>query len=135
MLGWAPHKIHQRCASSMRVGRILLASDAAHLCNPLGGLGVTGGFVDAGGLADCFIGIWRGVADSSILDLYSEKRKEKWQTITDIVTTDNFMKTTCRYPPEKLRQRPAWHGNDELRKEFLLKRLELRYDFTQHYSK
>ena len=30
-----PYKIHQRCAQSFRVGRFLLAADAAHLCNPL----------------------------------------------------------------------------------------------------
>ncbi|TIC90435.1 Para-nitrophenol 4-monooxygenase [Colletotrichum higginsianum] len=133
MLGWAPHKIHQRCVPSMRVGRIMVASDAAHLCNPLGGLGVTGGIVDVGGLADCLLGIWHGRADESILDLWSEKRKEKWYNITDKVTTDNFMKTTCRYPLEKLRQRPEWTKSDEARKEFLLQRLGLRYDFTQHY--
>ncbi|GJD04149.1 para-nitrophenol 4-monooxygenase 2 [Colletotrichum higginsianum] len=135
MLGWAPHKIHQRCVPSMRVGRIMVASDAAHLCNPLGGLGVTGGIVDVGGLADCLLGIWHGRADESILDLWSEKRKEKWYNITDKVTTDNFMKTTCRYPLEKLRQRPEWTKSDEARKEFLLQRLGLRYDFTQHYIK
>ncbi|KAF4910017.1 FAD-dependent monooxygenase terC [Colletotrichum viniferum] len=135
MLGWAPHKIHQRCVPSMRVGRVLLASDAAHLCNPLGGLGVTGGFVDVGGLADCLLGIWKGVADESILDLYSEKRREKWYQVTDVVTTDNFMKTTCRYPLEKLAKRPEWTKSEEARKEFLLRRLGLRYDFTQHYKR
>jgi len=31
----SPYKLHQRCASSFRVGRFLLAADAAHLCNPL----------------------------------------------------------------------------------------------------
>jgi 2-polyprenyl-6-methoxyphenol hydroxylase-like FAD-dependent oxidoreductase len=31
----SPYKIHQRCVDHMRVGRILLAADAAHLCNPL----------------------------------------------------------------------------------------------------
>lgn len=30
-----PYKMHQRLAKSMRVGRFLLAGDAAHLCNPL----------------------------------------------------------------------------------------------------
>jgi 2-polyprenyl-6-methoxyphenol hydroxylase-like FAD-dependent oxidoreductase len=32
---FAPYKVHQRLAKSMRVGRFLLAADAAHLCNPL----------------------------------------------------------------------------------------------------
>lgn len=31
----SPYKLHQRCVTSMRVGRVLLAADAAHLCNPL----------------------------------------------------------------------------------------------------
>lgn len=30
-----PFNLQQRCAPSFRVGRILLAADAAHLCNPL----------------------------------------------------------------------------------------------------
>lgn len=32
---FSPYKIHQRCAEKFRVGRVLLAADAAHLCNPL----------------------------------------------------------------------------------------------------
>lgn len=31
----SPYKIHQRLAREMRLGRFLLAADAAHLCNPL----------------------------------------------------------------------------------------------------
>jgi 2-polyprenyl-6-methoxyphenol hydroxylase-like FAD-dependent oxidoreductase len=31
----SPYRVHQRLAKSMRVGRFLLAADAAHLCNPL----------------------------------------------------------------------------------------------------
>jgi len=30
-----PYTIHQRCAEKMRVGRVLLAGDAAHLNNPM----------------------------------------------------------------------------------------------------
>ena len=29
-----PYRMHQRCVDRMRVGRILLAADAAHLCTP-----------------------------------------------------------------------------------------------------
>lgn len=31
----SPYRLQQRCAPSFRVGKILLAADAAHLCNPL----------------------------------------------------------------------------------------------------
>jgi 2-polyprenyl-6-methoxyphenol hydroxylase-like FAD-dependent oxidoreductase len=33
---FSPYRIHQRCASTFRIGRALLAGDAAHLCNPMG---------------------------------------------------------------------------------------------------
>jgi 2-polyprenyl-6-methoxyphenol hydroxylase-like FAD-dependent oxidoreductase len=52
----------------------MLAGDAAHICNPFGGLGLTGGIVDAGNLSDALIGVIKGVADESILDKYSEIR-------------------------------------------------------------
>ena len=35
LVGISPYKVHQRLAEKMRVGRFLLAADAAHLCNPL----------------------------------------------------------------------------------------------------
>lgn len=35
LVNFSPYRIHQRIAESMRVGRFLLAADAAHLCNPL----------------------------------------------------------------------------------------------------
>lgn len=31
----SPYKVHQRLAEKLRVGRFILAADAAHLCNPL----------------------------------------------------------------------------------------------------
>lgn len=31
----SPYKVHQRLAENMKVGRFLLAGDAAYLCNPL----------------------------------------------------------------------------------------------------
>jgi 2-polyprenyl-6-methoxyphenol hydroxylase-like FAD-dependent oxidoreductase len=136
---WAPHKIHQRCASSFRVGRLLLAADAAHVCNPFGGLGITGGFVDVGGLYDCLAGIWHGKADPSILDTYSEKRREIWYNIIDAVSQENFRRVTERDAEEKP-PRDVWEkfvggvDNDpELRKKLLMTRLGIRYDFTQHY--
>lgn len=32
---FSPYRVHQRLAESFKVGRFLLAGDAAHLCNPL----------------------------------------------------------------------------------------------------
>lgn len=35
ILNISPYKLQQRCAPKFRVGRFILAADAAHLCNPL----------------------------------------------------------------------------------------------------
>lgn len=86
----APYSIHQRCAEKMRVGRILLAGDAAHLNNPMGGLGLTTGFADVGSLIDCLYGIHDGVASLDILDKYSDIRREIFLTKTDVISTANF---------------------------------------------
>lgn len=77
----SPYKIHQRRANKFREGRFLLAGDAAHICNPFGGLGLTGAIADAGNLSDALIGVIKGVADESILDKYSEIRIKAYDVI------------------------------------------------------
>jgi 2-polyprenyl-6-methoxyphenol hydroxylase-like FAD-dependent oxidoreductase len=85
-----PYKIHQRCAEKFRVGRFLIAADAAHLCNPFGGLGLTGGMVDTGNLADCLIGMEKGLTDDSILDKWDEVRREKWHKVINPTSSANL---------------------------------------------
>jgi 2-polyprenyl-6-methoxyphenol hydroxylase-like FAD-dependent oxidoreductase len=88
----SPYKVHQRCAEKFRVGRFLLAADAAHLCNPFGGMGLTGGMVDAGNLADCLIGLAEGIANDDILDKYDEIRRAMWHNIINPVSSDNIIR-------------------------------------------
>ncbi|CAK7239191.1 MAG: hypothetical protein STHCBS139747_000620 [Sporothrix thermara] len=141
VVNFSPYKMHQRCAPKFRVGRVLLAADAAHLCNPWGGLGITGGFVDVGGLTDCLVGIWDGRADESILDLYSEKRIEKWKTVIDPISSENFRRVSDPNP-DTLFERDAWlqvckkvEGDSAATKDLLMGAMGVRYDFTQHYTK
>ncbi|KAM5360111.1 hypothetical protein ACJZ2D_013970 [Fusarium nematophilum] len=86
----SPYKVHQRLARSLRVGKILLAADAAHLCNPFGGLGLTGGLVDVGNLYDCLLGIHQDLATEAILDRYSAVRRQKYLGIIDPVSSENL---------------------------------------------
>jgi 2-polyprenyl-6-methoxyphenol hydroxylase-like FAD-dependent oxidoreductase len=58
------------------VGKVLLAGDAAHACNPFGGMGLTGGLCDAGGLSDCLIGVLKKGCGDDLLDKYAEIRKK-----------------------------------------------------------
>src|SRR5438552_3139150 len=69
------YRVHQRVAKDWRVGRILLAGDAAHLNNPLGAFGLHGGLHDAILLAEYLGRGWRGEADASLLDLYVRQRR------------------------------------------------------------
>jgi 2-polyprenyl-6-methoxyphenol hydroxylase-like FAD-dependent oxidoreductase len=99
MTNVSPYKVHQRCAEKFRVGRVLLAADAAHLCNPFGGLGLTGGLVDAGNLADCLIGIANGLANDDILDKYDEIRRAAWHDVINPMSSSNI--TRMQYDPNE----------------------------------
>lgn len=57
-------------AERFRVGRVLLAGDAAHINNPAGGMGMNSGIHDAHRLADALAQALAGGADSA-LDEYA----------------------------------------------------------------
>ena len=69
------YNVHQRVASAFRVGRVLLAGDAAHLSNPIGGMGMNGGIHDGLNLADKLARVIHGEASAELLDLYSRQRR------------------------------------------------------------
>ncbi|HYC05927.1 MAG TPA: FAD-dependent monooxygenase [Azospirillaceae bacterium] len=69
-----PYRIHQRVVETYRVGRVLLAGDAAHLNSPSGGMGMNGGVHDAVNLSDKLARVWRG-GDDALLDLYVRQRR------------------------------------------------------------
>ena len=55
-----------------------------------GGMGLTGGFADVGGLYDCLYGIYSGQADDSILDKYDEIRRQKYLDVIDPISSGNL---------------------------------------------
>jgi 3-(3-hydroxy-phenyl)propionate hydroxylase len=69
------YRVHQRVAKEWRMGRIVLAGDAAHLNNPLGAFGLNGGLHDAILLADYLGKVSRGEADEALLDRYVRQRR------------------------------------------------------------
>jgi 2-polyprenyl-6-methoxyphenol hydroxylase-like FAD-dependent oxidoreductase len=68
------YPVHQRVAKSFHHGRVLLTGDAAHINNPLGGMGMNGGMQDAFNLADKLAQIWAG-ADDRLLGRYDRQRR------------------------------------------------------------
>ncbi|MBT3332316.1 MAG: NAD(P)-binding protein, partial [Rhodospirillaceae bacterium] len=69
------YRVHQRVAEQYRKGRIFIAGDAAHINNPLGGMGMNGGIHDAFNLAAKMADVWHGEADEALLDLYEKQRR------------------------------------------------------------
>ncbi len=73
----AIYRVHQRVAKTFNLGRIILAGDAAHVNNPVGGMGMNGGIHDAVNLADKLTAIWFDKADAAaLLDRYTRQRRK-----------------------------------------------------------
>jgi len=68
------YRIHQRVAENYRLGRVFLAGDAAHINNPLGGMGLNGGLHDAFNLGERLVKVWTG-GDPDLLDQYERQRR------------------------------------------------------------
>jgi len=69
------YSVHQRVAKEWHLGRVLLAGDAAHLNNPLGGFGLNSGIHDAISLSEKLGPVYRGEADDAALGVYERQRR------------------------------------------------------------
>ena len=69
------YKVHQRVAQHFRQGRVFLAGDAAHINNPLGGMGMNGGIHDAMNLCEKLTAVLLQGAHTEVLDLYEKQRR------------------------------------------------------------
>ena len=69
------YKVHQRVAARFRSGRVFLAGDAAHVNNPIGGLGLNFGIHDALDLIDTLRAVALEGADARLLDRYERRRR------------------------------------------------------------
>jgi 2-polyprenyl-6-methoxyphenol hydroxylase-like FAD-dependent oxidoreductase len=70
------YRVHRRVAATFRLGRVLLAGDAAHINSPLGGMGMNSGIQDAASLWRRLPAILEGLAElDPTLDEYATKRR------------------------------------------------------------
>lgn len=69
------YRVHQRVAKTFRHGRSFLVGDAAHINNPLGGMGMNGGIHDALNLSARLAQAIQGTADETVLDAYDLQRR------------------------------------------------------------
>lgn len=69
------YRVHQRVAKQYRSGNVFLAGDAAHINNPLGGMGMNGGVHDVLNLSEKLLAVIGG-ADAALLGRYERQRRE-----------------------------------------------------------
>jgi len=72
----ALYAVHQRVATTFNKGRVLLAGDAAHVNNPIGGMGMNGGIHDAMNLTAKLADVWFGRAGPEVFDRYTRQRRK-----------------------------------------------------------
>jgi 3-(3-hydroxy-phenyl)propionate hydroxylase len=69
------YKVHQRVAQTFMQGRAFLIGDAAHINNPLGGMGMNGGIHDAVNLAERLAAVWKGEEPEAELERFDKQRR------------------------------------------------------------
>ena len=115
--------MHQRVAKTFRVGRVLIAGDAAHLNNPMGGLGLNSGIHDAINLADKLGRVWRGEAEDALLDRYVRQRRSATIEQVQAMSIRNKRLLEERDPKvqrERLTELIATAGDAERARKYLL---------------
>ena len=100
-LRWSSYfRVHHRHVAQLRVGRIFIAGDAAHIHSPFGGQGMNTGLQDVWNL------IWkldlaaRGHASETLLDSYTTERRP---VIKSVIEMTHFM-TKALGTPSQLAQ-------------------------------
>jgi 3-(3-hydroxy-phenyl)propionate hydroxylase len=69
------YRVHQRVAETFALGRTFLIGDAAHINNPLGGMGMNGGIHDAINLTDRLAGVWHGQGGAADFERFDLQRR------------------------------------------------------------
>ena len=69
------YTVHQRVAPTFRVGRAILAGDAAHINSPIGAMGMNSGIHDAVNLGEKLVAILHGRSGLDVLDRYTRQRR------------------------------------------------------------
>ncbi len=94
------YNVHQRVAETFRVGRVLLAGDAAHINNPSGGMGMNSGIHDAYHLAPKLAAVLTGEPDS-LLDKYSRERRQVAMQMVQNYSDKNYRDLAAQSTAER----------------------------------
>ncbi|HEX2662251.1 MAG TPA: FAD-dependent monooxygenase [Candidatus Acidoferrum sp.] len=98
---WSSYfRVHHRQVGRLRVGRMFIAGDAAHIHSPFGGQGMNTGLQDVWNLSWKLVLAVRGRGNEELLDSYTAERRPVIKSV--IETTDRL--TRVMGTPSKLAQ-------------------------------
>lgn len=106
----AIYRVSQRVAAQYRRGRAFLAGDAAHINNPLGGMGLNGGLHDAIDLCGRLAGVWHGTAAETTLDGYEVRRRPEAINAISAITERNKKLMEERDPEIRAHNLADWRA-------------------------
>ena len=119
------YRVHQRVADRFRHGRVLLAGDAAHLNNPLGGFGMNSGIHDVWNLTTKLRAILQEGADAdALLDRYDRQRRTIATSFVQTQTIENkqvMEANNANGTSANERRMAAIAGDPERRRGYLLR--------------
>lgn len=104
VVAFRPYRMHQRLASKLREGRVMLIGDAGHLTNPTGGLGLTTGLYDVLALEEVLPAVASGEVEESTLDRWAEDRARVFSEITSPMASNLKNLVYGRLPAQELRE-------------------------------
>jgi 2-polyprenyl-6-methoxyphenol hydroxylase-like FAD-dependent oxidoreductase len=99
------YRFHQRMVERFRLGRVLLAGDAAHLMSPFGARGLNSGAADAENLAWKLATVVRGDASADLLETYDAERRAA--AAENLAVTDRTMRFMVPHGPLRRAARDA----------------------------
>ncbi|TDD72805.1 FAD-dependent monooxygenase [Actinomadura darangshiensis] len=95
------YNVHQRVAAAFRAGRVFLAGDAAHVNNPIGGLGLNCGVHDALELVHTVDEVAAGLSGAPLLDRYERRRRPINIEFVQQQTVDNKRRLEEKDPAKR----------------------------------
>ncbi|MEU7282244.1 NAD(P)/FAD-dependent oxidoreductase [Streptomyces sp. NPDC045431] len=95
------YRVHQRVADGFRYGRVLLCGDAAHVNNPLGGMGMNSGIHDAVLMGTALAAVIAGAAPDAELTRAAEGRRRCALTYVGAETHRNWERLRARDEPTR----------------------------------
>ncbi|MGC0368887.1 2-polyprenyl-6-methoxyphenol hydroxylase-like FAD-dependent oxidoreductase [Microbacterium sp. SLBN-111] len=117
------YEVHRKVADSFRAGNVYLVGDAAHVNNPMGGMGMNSGVHDGYLLAKLLVRAGNGEDVDAELDDWARRRREVALDYVGKETEGNWSALRDTDEERRAAQRAAWEAlgeDEEARRSFLL---------------